>query len=176
MSQIQKNDTWELVELPHGKSSIGVKWFYKLKYNMDRSISKHKAHLDAKGYVQKEGIEYEEMFSPIGRLEIVTTFISIASQLKLKVYQMDVKSSFLNRYLKEEVYVEQPQGFIVEGKEDKVYRLKIELYGLKQAPRAWYSRIDKYLHDHGFVKCSSESAVYKKVIGSRFYYSLIVCR
>ena len=81
---------------------------------------------------------------------------------------MDVKSSFLNGYLKEEVYVEQPQGFIVEGKEDKVYRLKKALYGLKQAPRAWYSRIDKYLHDHGFIKCSCESVVYKKVIGSNF--------
>ena len=81
---------------------------------------------------------------------------------------MDVKSAFLNGYLKEEVYVEQPQGFIVEGKEDKVYRLKKALYGLKQALRAWYSRIDKYLHDHGFDNCSSESAVYKKVIGSDF--------
>jgi hypothetical protein len=172
MSQIQKNDTWELVELPHGKSSIGVKWIYKLKYNMDGSISKHKARLVAKGYVQQEGIDYEETFSPVARLETVRTFLSIASQLKLKVYQMDVKSAFLNGYLKEEVYVEQPQGFIVEGKEDKVYRLKKALYGLKQAPRAWYSRIDKYLHDHGFVKCSSESAVYKKVIGSDF---IILC-
>jgi hypothetical protein len=81
---------------------------------------------------------------------------------------MDIKSTFLNGYLKEEVYVEKPQGFIVEGKDDKVYSLKKEPYGIKQAPRAWYSRIDKYLHDHGFVNCSSESAVYKKVIESDF--------
>jgi hypothetical protein len=81
---------------------------------------------------------------------------------------MDVKSSFLNGYLKEEVYVEQPQGFIAKGKEDKVYRLKKALYGLKQAPRAWYSRIDNYLHDHGFDKCPSESTMYKKVVGSYF--------
>jgi hypothetical protein len=168
MSQIQKNDTWELVELPHGRSSIGVKWIYKLKLKIDGSILKHKARLVAKGYVQQEGIDYEETFAPVARMETVRIFLSIASQLNLTVYQMDVKSAFLNGYLKEEVYVEQPQGFIVEGKEDKVYRLKKALYGLKQAPRAWYSRIDKYLHDHGFIKCSCESVVYKKVIGSNF--------
>jgi hypothetical protein len=81
---------------------------------------------------------------------------------------MDIKSNFLNGYLKEEVYVEKPQDFVVEGKDDKVYSLKKELYGIKQAPRAWYSRIDKYLHGHGFVKCSSKSVVYKEVIGSDF--------
>jgi hypothetical protein len=116
MSQIEKNDTWELVDLPHGKSTIGVKWIYKLKFNMDGSISKYKACLVAKGYVQQEGIDYEETFSPVARLETVRTFISIASQLKLTIYQMDVKYAFLNGYLKEEVYVEQPQGFIAKGK------------------------------------------------------------
>jgi hypothetical protein len=85
---------------------------------------------------------------------------------------MNVKFSFLNGYLKEEIYVEQPQGFISKDKEDKVYRLKKTLYGIKQAPRAWYPRIDNYLHDHGFAKCSSESIVYKKVVGSDF---IILC-
>jgi hypothetical protein len=161
-----------LVDLPHGKSTIGVKWIYKLKFNMDGSISKHKAHLVAQGYVQQEGIDYDETFAPVARMETVRIFLSIASQLKLIVYQMDVKSAFLNGYLKEEVYVDQPKGFIIDGKEDKVYRLKKALYGLKQAPRAWYSRIDDYLHYHGFVKCSFESVVYKRVVGSDF---IILC-
>ena len=105
-------------------------------------------------------------------METVRTFISIASQLKLTVYQMDVKSSFLNGYLKEEVYVNQLKGFIIDGKEDKVYRLKKALYGLKQAPGAWYSRIDDYLHDNGFVKCSFKNDVYKKIVRSDF---IILC-
>ena len=85
---------------------------------------------------------------------------------------MDVKSAFLNGYLKEEVYVDQPKCFIIDGKEDKVYRLKKTLYGLKQVPRSWYSRINDYLHDHGFVKCFFENDVYKKVVGS---YFIILC-
>jgi hypothetical protein len=112
-----------LVDLPHGKSTIGVKWIYKLKFNMDGSISKHKAHLVAQGYVQPEGIEYDETFAPVARMETIRIFFSIASQLKFIVYQMDVKSTFLNGYLKEEVYVDQLKGFIIDGKEDKVYRL-----------------------------------------------------
>jgi len=108
-----------LVDLTHGKSTIGVKWIYKLKFNMDGSISKHKEHLVAQGYVKQEGVDYDDTFSPVARMETVRIFLSIASQLKLIVYQMD-----------------------------KVYRLKKELYDLKQAPRSWYSRIDDYLPYH----------------------------
>ena len=115
---------------------------------MDGNISKHKACLVAQGYVQQEGIEFDETFSPVARIETLRTFISIASHLNLAIYQMDVKYAFLNGYLKEDVYVDQPKGFIIYGKEDKVYyRLKRALYGLKQAPRAWYSIIDDYLHE-----------------------------
>jgi len=167
IAQIQKNDTWVLVDLPHGKSTIGVKWIYKLKFNMDGSISKHKSHLVAQGYVQPEGIDYDETFAPVARMETVRIFLSIASQLKLTVYQMDVKSAFLNGYLKEEVYVDQPKGFIIDGKEDKVYRLNWWLSSL-----SWYSRIDDYLYYHGFVKCSFESVIYKRVVGSDF---IILC-
>ena len=139
---------------------------------MDGSISKHKAHLVAQGYVQQEGIDFDETFAYVARRETVRTFLSIASQLKLTVYQMDVKSTFLNGYLKEEVYVDQPKGFIIDGKKDKVYRIKKGLYGTKQAPRTWYSRIDDYFHDHGFVKCSFESVVYKNIVG---LYFIILC-
>ena len=95
-------------------------------------------------YKQRQGIDYEEVFAPVAHMETIRLFISIAAQNYWKIYQLDVKLAFLNRYLKEEVYVEQHEGYIVKGNEDKVLKLKKALYGLKQAPRAWNSRIDKY--------------------------------
>ncbi|KAH9695599.1 hypothetical protein KPL71_022832 [Citrus sinensis] len=139
---IVKNDTWELTTLPKGHKAIGVKWVYKTKRNANGEIERHKARLVAKGYSQKAGIDYDEN--------------------KWKIFQMDVKSAFLNGFLEEEVYIEQPLGYMVKGHEDKVLRLKKALYGLKQAPRAWNSRIDKYFQEKGFTKCPYEHALYVK--------------
>jgi len=153
---IEKSKTWELVDLPEGKDAIGVKWVYKTKSNAEGKIDRHKARLVVKGYKQQQGKDYDETFAPVARMETVRTVLSIAAQHKWKIYQMDVKSAFLNGVLKEEVYVEQPPGYEVEGQEHKVCKLKKALYGLKQAPRAWYSRIDAYLIDNGFDKCDGE--------------------
>ena len=106
----------------------------------------------ARGFTQQSGINFYETFAPIARMATVRTVLAIAAQNKWPVHQMDVMSAFLNGYLEEEVYVEQPQGYEVPGQEHKVYRLKKALYGLKQAPRAWYSRIDSYLTGNGFLK------------------------
>ena len=141
---IKKNNTWELSTLPKGHEAIGVKWVYKAKKNTQGDVERYKARLVAKRYKQKHGIDYEEVFSPIARMETIHLLIAIAAQMKWRIYQLDVKSAFLNGYLEEEVYVEQPLGFEVKDHEDKVLRLKKALYGLKQAPRAWNSRIDKY--------------------------------
>ncbi|KAH9670907.1 hypothetical protein KPL70_017154 [Citrus sinensis] len=135
---IVKNDTWELTTLPKGHKVIGVKWVYKTKRNVKGEIKRHKVRLVAKGYSQKAGIDCDEIF------------------------QMDVKSAFLNGFLEEEVYIEQPLGYVVKGHEDKVLRLKKALYRLKQAPRAWNSRIDKYFQENGFTKCPYEHALYVK--------------
>eukprot|EP00253_Pinus_taeda_P020910 PITA_20910 len=159
---IKKSKTWELVDLPEGKDAIGVKWVYKTKNNAEGKIDRHKARLVVKGYKQQQGKDYDETFSPVARMETVRTVLSIAAQHKWKIYQMDVKSSFLNGVLKEEVYVEQPPGYEVEGQEHKVCKLKKALYGLKQAPRAWYSRIDAYLIENGFDKCDGEPTLYIK--------------
>ena len=139
---IEKNKTWELMELPKGKNVIGLKWVFKTKFGPDGSVQKFKARLVAKGYAQEYGVDYEETFSPVARFETVRLLLALAAQLKRNVYQFDVKSAFLNGELIEEVYVEQPRGFEVKGKEDCVYKLTKALYGLKQAPRAWYSKID----------------------------------
>lgn len=159
---IEKNNTWELTTLPHGQKAIGVKWIYKIKRNVQGEIERYKARLVAKGYSQQHGVDYDEVFAPVARLETIRLIIALAAQKKWRIYQMDVKSAFLNGYLEEEVYIQQPLGYVVKGHEDKVLRLKKALYGLKQASRAWYSRIDKYFQDHGFTKCPHEYTLYVK--------------
>ena len=134
IAAIQRNKTWELMNLPKGKKAIGVKWVFRTKFHADGSIQKHKARLVAKGYSQQEGVDYEETFSPVARFETVRTLLALDAQLSWYVYQFDVKSAFLNGELEEEVYVSQPKGFIISGKEEQVYKLNKALYGLKQAP------------------------------------------
>eukprot|EP00253_Pinus_taeda_P029158 PITA_29158 len=133
MNAIERNKTWELVELPKGKEVIGVKWVYKTKCNAEGKIERHKERLVVKGYKQQYGRDYEETFALVARMETVRAVLSIAAQNKWKVYQMDVKSTFLN-------------GVLME----------------KQAARAWYSRIDSYLLENGFDKCEGEPTVYIK--------------
>ncbi|KAL5537821.1 hypothetical protein UlMin_043514 [Ulmus minor] len=117
---IEKNDTWELTSLPKGHKAIGVKWVYKTKRNAKGEIERHKARLVAKGYSQKAGIDYDEVFAPVARLETIRLIISLAAQNKWKIQQMDVKSAFLNGVLEEEVYIQQPSGYEVKGHENKV--------------------------------------------------------
>ncbi|KAL0402256.1 UNVERIFIED_CONTAM: Retrovirus-related Pol polyprotein from transposon TNT 1-94 [Sesamum latifolium] len=160
MSTIEKNETWELVDLPKGKKTIWLKWIFKIKFNQDGLIQKYKARLVAKGYSQQPGIDFTETYAPVARIETIRTVLAILAQLELQVYQLDVKSVFLNGEIEEEVYVEQPEGFIVKGKEDKVCRLKKALYGLKQAPRAWNSKINSYFIENGYNRSLSESSLY----------------
>ena len=136
MKAIQKNDTWELTTLPEGHESIGVKWVYKVKKNAEGKVEKYKARLIAKGYKQQAGIDYEEVFAPVARMETIRLVISLAAQSNWNIYQLDVKSAFLNGFLEEEVYVEQPKGYVKKGHEEKVLKLRKALYGLKQASRA----------------------------------------
>ncbi|KAI5327801.1 hypothetical protein L3X38_027197 [Prunus dulcis] len=159
---IEKNGTWELVERPTDKPVIGVKWVFKTKLNLDGTVQKHKARLVAKGYAQKPGIDYNETFAPVARLDTIRTLIALAAQKGWKLFQLDVKSAFLNGVLEEEVYTEQPGGFEVKTASHKVYKLKKALYGLKQAPRAWYSEIDTYLTSCNFKRSTSEATLYTR--------------
>lgn len=162
LAAIEKNNTWKLVTLPEGKTTVGLKWIYKTKVNADGSIQRHKARLVAKGYSQLYGVDYNETYSPVARMETVRAFIALAAYRRWKVYQLDIKSAFLNGELKEDVYVDQPEGFSVTGNEDKVYKLHKALYGLKQAPRVWYSRIDSYFLQNGFERSPNEHTLYVK--------------
>ncbi|CAM8953275.1 unnamed protein product [Rhodiola kirilowii] len=148
---IKKNYTWELTDLPEGHKAIGVKWVYKTKTNQDGEVEKYKARLVSKAYKQRYGIDYDEVFAPVARVDTIRLLTAIAAQNQWKIYQMDVKSAFLNGYLEEEVYIDQPPGYVQRGHEDKVYKLKKALYGLKQAPRAWNTRVDEYTFRRMFL-------------------------
>ena len=139
-----------------------MKWVYRTKLNANGSINKYKARLVVKGYAQIFGVDYSDTFAPVARLDTIRLLLAIAAQKGWKVFQLDVKLAFLNGVLQEEVYVDQPEGFVKQGEEDKVYLLKKALYGLKQAPRAWYSRIDDHLLSLGFIKSLSEVTLYIK--------------
>jgi hypothetical protein len=162
LKAIESNGTWTLVTQPPNHKPIGLKWVYKLKKDTQGAVVKHKARLVAKGYVQRQGVDYEEVFAPVARLETVRLLLALAAQGDWKVHHMDVKSAFLNGDLTEEVYVEQPIGYEKKGEEEKVYKLKKALYGLKQAPRAWNSKLDQCLVSLGFKRCPLEHAVYTK--------------
>ena len=163
LDQIEKNNTWELVPRPKDKNVIGTKWVFKNKLNENGEVIRNKARLVCKGYAQQEGIDFEETFAPVARLEAIRMFLALSSFQNFKVFQMDVKSAFLNGDLEEEVYIEQPDGFILGNDPNLVCKLKKALYGLKQAPRAWYYRLDKYLHQQGFSKGSVDSNLYIKI-------------
>ena len=135
---------------------------FKTKLNLDGTVQKHKARLVAKGYAQKPGIDYNETFAPVARLDTIRTLIALAAQKGWKLFQLDVKSAFLNGVLDEEVYVEQPEGFELGNAGQKVYKLRKALYGLKQAPRAWYSEIDAYLSLCKFKRSTSEATLYTR--------------
>jgi Reverse transcriptase (RNA-dependent DNA polymerase) len=150
---IDHNNTWELAELPKESQPIGVKWVFKKKINAQDEIERYKARLVAKGYKKKAGIDYDEVFASVARMEIIRLLISQAAQFKWLIFQMDVKSAFLNGVLEEDVYIEQPPGYMKVGEEKKVLKLKKALYGLKQAPRAWNTHIDIYFMENGFKQC-----------------------
>nr|GEX98776.1 hypothetical protein [Tanacetum cinerariifolium] len=137
LHQFDRLDVWELVNRTLCKNIINMKWLWKNKRDEENTVIRNKYRLVAKGYAQKEGVNFEESFAPVAQLEAVQFFIVYAAHKSFTVYQMDVKTTFLYGPMKEEVYVNQPDGFVDPYHPDKVYRLKKALYGLKQAPRAW---------------------------------------
>ncbi|GKB05267.1 putative ribonuclease H-like domain-containing protein [Tanacetum coccineum] len=150
--EFDRLDVWELVPPPDCAMIIALKWIYKVKLDEYGDVLKNKARLVAKGYRQEEGLDFEESFAPVARLEAIRIFLANAASKNMTVYQMDVKTAFLNGELKEEVYVSQPEGFVDPDRPHHVYRLKKALYGLKQAPRAWYDTLSKFLLAQGFSK------------------------
>uniref|UniRef100_A0A2N9F5X3 Integrase catalytic domain-containing protein n=1 Tax=Fagus sylvatica TaxID=28930 RepID=A0A2N9F5X3_FAGSY len=172
IESILQNHTWELVDLPPGCKPLGYKWIFKRKMKADGSIDKYKARLVVKGYKQKEGVDYFDTYSPVTRITSIRMLIAIAALYNLEIHQMDVKTAFLNGELDEEIYMEQPEGFIVPGKEKKVCRLVKSLYGLKQAPKQWHEKFDNAMMSNGFRINECDKCVYVKNTTSGY---VIVC-
>lgn len=149
---------------------------YKTKLNESGEVDKFKARLVVKGYAQQYGIDYTEVFAPVARMETVRLVIAFAAKKGWPIHQLDVKSAFLHGELVEDVFVEQPCGYVQKGEEEKVYKLRKAPYGLKQAPRAWYSRIEAYFKKEGFHKCDYEHTLFVKINkeGSMLIVSLYV--
>jgi hypothetical protein len=164
---IIKNNVWDIVSRPKDKSVISYKWIYTIKHATDGSVEKFKAIFVARGFTQKEEIDYEETFSPIAKYTSIRTIISLASVLGWKLHQMDVKTTFLNGKIEQEVFVEQPDGFVLHNKGGHVCKLRKALYGLKQAPRVWYDMIDGFLKSLGFQKSDVDANLYFKIRGNQ---------
>nr|GFA05452.1 retrovirus-related Pol polyprotein from transposon TNT 1-94 [Tanacetum cinerariifolium] len=158
--EFERLEVWELVPRPDKVMVITLKWIYKVKLDELGGILKNKARLVARGYRQEEGINFEESFVPVARLEAIRIFLAYATQKNMVVYQMDVKTAFLNGNLREEVYVSQPDGFVDADNPNHVYKLKKALYGLKQAPHAWYDMLSSFLLSQDFSKGSVDPTLF----------------
>ncbi|KAH9770963.1 hypothetical protein KPL71_012543 [Citrus sinensis] len=162
LNQFERNNVWELVPNPEHQSIIGTKWVFRNKMDESGVVVRNKARLVAQGYNQEEGIDFDETFAHVARLESIRMLLAYACHKDFILYQMDVKSAFLNGYIMEEVYVKQPPGFENEKFPDHVYKLSKALYGLKQAPRAWYDRLKNFLLDNDFSMGKADTTLFVK--------------
>ncbi|GJX21135.1 putative ribonuclease H-like domain-containing protein [Tanacetum coccineum] len=160
--QFKLQKVWILVDLPKGHRAIGTKWVYRNKKDERGIVIRNKARLVAQGHTQEEGIDYDEVFAPVARIEAIRLFLAYASYMGFMVYQMDVKSAFLYGQIEEEVYVCQPPGFEDPDHPDKVYKVVKALYGLHQAPRAWYDTLANYLLCNGFERGKIDQTLFIK--------------
>nr|GEW98160.1 retrovirus-related Pol polyprotein from transposon TNT 1-94 [Tanacetum cinerariifolium] len=165
LDQFARLKVWRLVPRLKGKSVIKTKWIFKNKKDKSSLVIQNKAKLVAVGYSQQEGIDYDETFAPVARIEAIRLFLAYAAHKNFTVFQIDVKTAFLNGILKEEVYVGQPPGFVSKQYPDHVYALDKALYGLKQAPRAWYGVLLQFLIDSDFQKVSIDTTLFIKKKG-----------
>ncbi|GJV27343.1 retrotransposon protein, putative, ty1-copia subclass [Tanacetum coccineum] len=166
MQSMKDNEVWELVDLPPNGKTVGHKWLFKKKTDMDGAVHTYKARLVAKGFTQTPRIDYEETFSPVADIRAIRILIAIAAFYDYEIWQMDVKTAFLNGYLNEEVYMEQPEGFVNQKYPNRVCKLKRSIYGLKQASRQWNKRFDDEIKKFGFSQNRDEPCVYVKASGS----------
>ncbi|CAL8163300.1 unnamed protein product [Prunus armeniaca] len=162
LNQFNRNDVWYLVPRPKDSNVIGIKWIFQNKTDEKGKIMRNKAKLVAQGYTQIEGLDFDETFALVARLESVQLLLSIACHLRFKLHQMGVKNVSLNGVLKEEVYVDQPEGFQDPIHPNHVYRLKKALYGLKQALRALYDRLSTHLFQKGYTRGSFDKTLFVK--------------
>ena len=154
------NGTWDLVSPAQGTNIVGSKWVFRVKRNADGSIERFKARLVAKGYHQQPGLDFTENFSPVVKANTIRLVLSLAITRQWTIRQIDIQNAFLHGQLQEEVYMQQPQGYVHPDFPHHVCRLKKSLYGLKQAPRAWFSRLIETLQQLGFVGSKADTSLF----------------
>ena len=159
---MHKNYTYNLVELPKGKRALRNKWVYKVKSREVDSSPRYKARIVVKRFQQKRGVDFGEIFAPVVKMTSIQTVLSIAASMDLEIEQLDVKTTFLHGQLDEEIYMEQPEGFMEKGKENLLCRLKKSLYGLKQAPCQWYKKFESFIMEHKFRKTQTNHCLFVK--------------
>ena len=160
IESLHKNEVWDIVDLPEGCKAIGSKWVFKRKRDADGNIARHKARLLAKGFTQKSGIDYDEIFSPVVRFESIRAIIALAAKHNLQLHQIDITTAFLNGELKEDIFMKQPEGFEIRGIEHMVCKLKKSIYGLKQSSRCWNQVLDTHLKIMGFKPSMNDPCIY----------------
>ncbi|WVZ07203.1 hypothetical protein V8G54_020549 [Vigna mungo] len=168
LKSMDDNKVWDLVELPKGSKRFGCKWVFKTEHDSKGNIERYKARLVAKGFTQKDGIDYKETFSPVSKKDSLRIVLALVAHYDLELHQMDVKTAFLNGDLEEEVYMDQPEGFTMTGRENLVCKLKKLIYGLKQASRQWYLKFNDSITSYGFIENTVDRCIYIKVSGSKF--------
>ncbi|GKB01948.1 retrovirus-related pol polyprotein from transposon TNT 1-94 [Tanacetum coccineum] len=162
LNQFKTNDVWSLIPHPKNQTIIGTKWVFKNKLDENGIVSRNKARLVAQGYNQQEGINFDETYSPVARLESIKILLAYACAYDFKLFQMDVKSTFLKGFINEEVYVAQPPGFVDFEKPNHVFKIKKALYGLKQAPKAWYDRLKAFVLNHLYTMRLVDNTLFNK--------------
>ena len=162
LNSIKENGTWSLVPLPAGRKAVGSKWIFRIKRDAAGNIKTWKARLVAKGYSQVEGLDFSETFAPVAKFTSIRIILTLAAAHGWECHHMDVKTAFLNGELEEEIYMEQPEGFVKVGEEHLVCKLVKSLYGLKQAPRAWNKKLHQELTKAGFIRLEADHSVYQK--------------
>ena len=173
MDSMYVNKVWTLVDPPESVRPIGCKWVFKKKTDMGGNVVAYKGRLVAKGFRQVEGVDYDETFSPVAMIKSIRILLAIAAYYDYEIWQMDVKTAFLNGNLQEDVYMTQPEGFVDPDNAGKVCKLQRSIYGLKQASRSWNIRFDQTVKAFGFVKNEDDPCVYKKLSGSNVVFLVL---
>ncbi|KAM1709738.1 hypothetical protein TB1_000224 [Malus domestica] len=160
LKALDQHKTWSITKLPQGKKAVGCKWIYKIKFNSDGSIERHKARLVARGFTQTFEVDYKETFAPVAKMNSVRVLLSVAVNKGWSMYQMDVKNAFLHGDLEEKVYMRLPPGHPQSQEPNLVCKLHKSIYGLKQSPRAWYAKLSTVLHSIGFKRSNADSSLF----------------
>ena len=173
IKSMHDNDVWDLVQLLEGLKPIGYKWIFKTKRDSKGNTERYKGRLVAKRFTQREGIDYNETFSPVSSKDSFRIIMALVAHFDIELHQMDIKTAFLNGEIDETIYMEQPENFVIGDPKSMVCKLKKSLYGLKQSPRLWYQKFHKIISSFGFVINLADECIYHKFSGRKYIFLII---